>query len=211
MTQELLRIPHLERLHEGHCPFVLEQTGFPKKLSNPDVIHRLVNLRVRVLDCLHTLILPGWELRGNVDPHTLRLLGVKRCRLALILALGEFLQKRRFRVSNPFDRLAHVCDGFNYGPVDRFIGSRPESQLNRCRFFENGCPDVFCEVRRDGRGEKSGTTDPVEDELGMHANIRCYLAVPVTGRLKLIEPIFHCIFVVRAGKSCWDIRAIFAL
>ena len=60
---------------------------------------------------------------------------------------------------------------------------------------------MFCKVRCDGRGEKGGATDPVQDELDMHANVRCHLAIPVTGSLELVETVLQGIFVVGAATS----------
>jgi hypothetical protein len=67
--------------------------------------------------------------------------------------------------------------------------------------LKDGHPNVFCKVWCDGRGEKGGATDPVQDELNMHANVRCHLAIPVMGGLELVEAEFQGIFVVGAGRN----------
>lgn len=55
--------------------------------------------------------------------------------------------------------------------------------------LEDGRPDVFGEVGRDGCDEEDGDADPPSDEFPVHADIGGDLAVPVTSGLQFVEPI----------------------
>lgn len=56
-------------------------------------------------------------------------------------------------------------------------------------------------VRGYGGDEQGGGADPVEDEVGVHADLGGDLAVPVPCALEFIEAVFEGVFVVCAENG----------
>ena len=57
------------------------------------------------------------------------------------------------------------------------------------------------EVRCDRGDQQCGDADPVLDQVGVHADIRRYLAIPIVNVLQFIEPVLQGIF---EGGAVWN-------
>ena len=55
---------------------------------------------------------------------------------------------------------------------------------------------MFCEMRSNGGNQKGSRANPVEDKVGVHADVGSDFAVPITNTLEIIETKFKSIFVV---------------
>ena len=92
--------------------------------------------------------------------------------------------------------------------VDGFGWSRPKGNLDWRGIAEDGRPDVFGEMWSDGRGQECSGTDPIMDQITMHANVRGDLTVPVTSGLQLVEAILKSVFVVGAVSVCVNVSFV---
>jgi len=66
----------------------------------------------------------------------------------------------------------------------------------RFEFLEDGVPNLLPEVGCDGGDKQGGAADPVQDEVGVHADVASHLAVPIPDALEIVEPKFQGILVV---------------
>ena len=194
---------HLERLHERHRAFILDQPILRQDCPHAHVVHPIPRLRIRLLDRLHARLLPLGEPRRDVHPHALGRLGVKRraVRFALFVLL-ELLEQRRLRIADHLERTAHVGARFDQRAVGGTAGVGPASELDRLGFLQECRPDVFGRVRGNRGHEQGRGTDPVLDQVGVHADVSGDLAVPIPNVLELVEPILEGVLEGRAtGKS----------
>ena len=160
---------YLEGLDEGHSLLILDHTPLDKQLPNLRIVNLFPLCIVRVFDDLDASILPLREIRSNIDPDCLGLLGVVRSLSTFTLV--HLLQQGQFSISESLGSVAQVNAGVNSCPVNGLGVFGPESELNGSGLFENGGPDVFGEVGSDGENEESSNADPPLDEVVVHANI----------------------------------------
>ena len=71
--------------------------------------------------------------------------------------------------------------------------------LDRLWLSKDGRPDVLGKMRSDGGDEQSRDTDPIPNEVGVHADVGSNFAVPIAGGLELVKPVLQSIFVVGAA------------